>query len=150
LITAALKAIGGPEAEKAVAESGADSGGLLAGGILSDLAEPLTAMAKMPAADQVAAGSFSINVVGTYADAETAVKMGAMLDAAGSGYEVLAVMAVSEPNGTMVLEGRDADGKSKDLGSVSKPAVLFVPRETLPYLKENEALWARVQQVEEE
>jgi hypothetical protein len=56
----------------------------------------------------------------------------------------LAVMAYEERSGLLKLMGEDANGRSFNLIEVSQPALLFVPRETLPHFKRNQKLWSRV------
>jgi hypothetical protein len=60
----------------------------------------------------------------------------------------LAVMAYQQRSGTLELMGEDANGRNFNLSDVSQAALLFVPRETLPYLKRNQKLWMRVKNPE--
>jgi hypothetical protein len=60
----------------------------------------------------------------------------------------LAVMAWKERSGARSFTGEDASGRRVDLSAVSRPALLFVPRETLPHLKRDRALWSRVKNPE--
>lgn len=56
-------------------------------------------------------------------------------------YVALAVLAHEEPNGMLRLIGSDANRVETDLRQVRKPALLFVPRDTLPYLRRNQDVW---------
>ena len=60
----------------------------------------------------------------------------------------LAVMAYQHRSGTLELMGEDANGRKLYLSDVSQAALLFVPRETLPYLRRNQQLWGRVKNPE--
>lgn len=56
----------------------------------------------------------------------------------------LAVLAYQEPDGSLTLKGEDAEGNYFKLDDVSQPALLFVPRDTLPHLQGKQELWSRV------
>ncbi len=60
----------------------------------------------------------------------------------------LAVIAHQEPSGSLRLIGDDAFGRSFYLGEVEQPALLFIPKDTLPYLKRDRGLWRRVKNPE--
>lgn len=53
-------------------------------------------------------------------------------------------MAYEERSGSLKLMGEDANRRRFNLSDVNQAALLFVPRETLPYLKRNQTLWSRV------
>jgi hypothetical protein len=55
---------------------------------------------------------------------------------------------LQQRSGTLELMGEDANGRNFNLSDVSQAALLFVPRETLPYLKGNQKLWVRVKNPE--
>jgi len=56
----------------------------------------------------------------------------------------LAVLAYDEPPGRTTLKGEDDKGRRFNLHSVTQAALLFVPQETLHYLKQDSKLWDRV------
>src|SRR5439155_3715599 len=55
-----------------------------------------------------------------------------------------AVMAFDETDGSISICGDNGDGVYRNLHLVKEPAMLFVPSETMQYLKRDQKLWARV------
>jgi len=60
----------------------------------------------------------------------------------------LAVIALKERDGSTRFLGEDMNGKQFNLHDVSQPAILLVPKDTLPHLKGDAELWARVKNPE--
>lgn len=60
----------------------------------------------------------------------------------------LAVLAYQGSDGSLKLKGEDANGRTFELCDVTQPALLFVPRETLPHLKSDQRVWSKVKNPE--
>ena len=118
----------------------ADGSSPAAGSLLASMAPALSAGATSAAT--LALGQFRVVVVGTLFDASMDVAMQSALGA--NNVLHLAVMCFEE-GGRDVLQGEDKDKQWRKLEDVQQPAVLYVPRETLPYLKQQPRLWQRVQ-----
>jgi hypothetical protein len=89
-------------------------------------------------------GEFYIKIVGSYFDATQVVEGQQIFGDSTKPEEVLAVMAYRNPDGSHAYRGKDSSGAEHDLDKVDKPAVLFVPKETLPLLQREARLWRRV------
>ena len=111
------------------------------GGLLASMASTL--VAGTVSADSLAPGQFRVVVVDTLFSATSTLKMQALLGASPT--RMLAVMAFDE-NGQDVIQGQDENEKWWKLDDLKEPAVLYVPRDTLPYMKKQPRLWDRVQQ----
>jgi len=61
---------------------------------------------------------------------------------------VLAVMAYQASHGSLKWVGEDANKNSFNLYDVGQPAIIFVPKETLPHLQKDRTLWSRVKNPE--
>ena len=93
--------------------------------------------------DELPPGRFRVVVVETLFNASMNVKMLSAVGAATPNVLYLAVMCFDEPGGE-VLKGEDKEQRWWNLSEVEQPAVLYVPRETLPYLQQQRRLWERV------
>ena len=104
-------------------------------------AAPTKGSAVAPAT--LAPGKFRVVIVDSLRAGSMAVEMQSLLGAGASQVLHLAVMSFDE-GGKDVLHGQDKNEQWRKLTEVTEPAILYVPRETLPYLKQQSRLWQRV------
>jgi len=105
--------------------------------------EASSLVAAATSTETLAPGQFGVVVVGTLMDGSMNVQMQCALGADTTNVLHLAVMCFDE-GGKDVLQGQDKDEKWWKLDDVKRPAILYVPRETLPYLQKQPYLWQRV------
>jgi len=95
-------------------------------------------------AQSLGAGQFWLIEVEEHIDATQAVlTSGEYMRAAVPSTLVLAVEAFRR-GGALEFKGENAEKKWLELNRITQPAILFVPRETLPLLKRDAQLWSRV------